>query len=205
MAAASASSASASLLLAASIVPGSIIADQILRGFASHKAAKICCISKRLEKEPYVVRRPCVNAETLTPLACVLEPRPHNLLGPVPHDQPEVSPCRSVGGFRPIRSRKPRPAAACRAGAARPHGERDPRACHGRGRAGEIRPSRPADGRGRYGNRAVHSLHEIGSSRSGLAGPRPLRAFGRAWLDADLRAAPPARLRKDDDRGDQAL
>ena len=85
------------------------------------------------------------------------------------------------------------------------HGERHPRAGDGRGRAGEIRPSRPADGRGRHRDRAVHAVPEIRSGRSGLARPRPLRALGRPRLDADLRAASSPRLRGDDDRADQAL
>ena len=37
--------------------------------------------------------------------------------------------------------------------------------------------------------------------RSALARPRPLRAVGRPWLDADLCAAAPDRLRPADDRG----
>ena len=87
----------------------------------------------------------------------------------------------------------------------RPHGERHPGARHGCGGAGEIRPSRPADGRGRYRDRAVHAVPQARSGRSEMAGPRPLRALGRPRLDADLRAALSARLRGDDDRRDQAL
>ena len=83
---------------------------------------------------------------------------------------------------------------------ARPHGERHPRARDGRGRAGEVRPSRPADGRGRHRDRAVHAIPEIRSGRSDMARPRPLRALGRPRLDAALRAAVSARLRGDDDR-----
>ena len=83
-------------------------------------------------------------------------------------------------------SRNAAPAARARS---RPHGERHPRAGDGRGRAGEVRPSRPADGRGRYRDRAVHPLPQIRSGRSGLARPRPLRALGRPRLDAALRAA----------------
>jgi transketolase len=42
-------------------------------------------------------------------------------------------------------------------------------------------------------------------SRARLAGPRPLRAVGRPRLDAALCAAAPHRLRRHDDRRDQAL
>ena len=88
---------------------------------------------------------------------------------------------------------------------ARPHGQCHPRAGDGCGRAGEVRASRPADGRGRHRDRAVHALSEIRSGRSRLARPRPLRAVGRPRLDADLRAAASPRLRADDDRGTAAL
>ena len=43
------------------------------------------------------------------------------------------------------------------------------------------------------------------ADRAALAGPRPLRAVGRARLDAALRAAAPDRLRRHDARRDQAL
>ena len=43
------------------------------------------------------------------------------------------------------------------------------------------------------------------AERAGLAGPRPLRAVGRARVDAALRAAVPDRLSGDDDRGDREL
>src|SRR5262249_16401430 len=76
---------------------------------------------------------------------------------------------------------------------------------HGRGRTGEIRPSRPAHGRGRRRDRAVHAVSQVRCRRPRLARPRPLRAVGRSRLDADLRAALSPRLREDDDRGDQAL
>ena len=92
-----------------------------------------------------------------------------------------------------------------RARRSRPHGERHPRAGDGRGRKGQIRPSRPAHGRGRCRHRAVHPLPQIRSGRSGLARPRPLRALGRPRLDAALRAVVSPRLRGDDDRRDQAL
>ena len=107
--------------------------------------------------------------------------------------------------------RNPRPgstfsrSSSGRARGTRPHGQRHPRAGHGCGRAGEVRPSGPADGRGRYRHRAVHALPQIRSGRSGLARPRPLRAVGRPRLDAALRAALSPRLRDDDDRRDQAL
>ena len=85
------------------------------------------------------------------------------------------------------------------------HGQRHPRAGDGCGRAGEIRPSGPAHGRGRHRDRAVHALSEIRSGRSGMAGSRPLRALGRPRLDAALRTPLSSRLREDDDRRDQAL
>ena len=78
------------------------------------------------------------------------------------------------------------------------HGQCHPRAGDGRGRAGEIRPSRPADGRGRRRDRAVHAVPEIRSGGPGLARPRPLRALGRPRLDAALRAALSHRLCGDD-------
>jgi hypothetical protein len=67
------------------------------------------------------------------------------------------------------------------------YGQCDPRAGDGRGRTGEIRPSWPADGRRRYGDRAVLEIPEIRSGRSGVARPRPFRALGRPRLDAALR------------------
>ena len=82
----------------------------------------------------------------------------------------------------------------------RPHGQCHSRPGDGRGGTGEIRPSRLADGRGRYRDRAVHALSEIRSGRSGLARPRPFRAVGRPRLDADLRAVASRRLRGGDDR-----
>ena len=60
---------------------------------------------------------------------------------------------------------------------------------HGCRREGEIRPSGPADGRGRHRHRAVHAVPEIRRRRSEMAGPRPLRALGRPRLDAALCAA----------------
>ena len=67
------------------------------------------------------------------------------------------------------------------------------------------RTSGHAHGRGGHRDRAVHAFPEVRSGRSGLAGPRPLRALGRPRLDAALRALLSSRLREDDDRGDQAL
>ena len=134
---------------------------------------------------------------SLTPLARMLEPPAATPSRPS-HDHSEVASRRRSGSRRTIRR------GVC-ARSARPHGERHPRARDGRGRAGEIRPSRPADGRGRHRDRAVHPLSEVRSRRSVLARPRPLRALGRPRLDADLLAAASARLRADDHRGAQAL
>src|SRR5665213_884738 len=66
-----------------------------------------------------------------------------------------------------------------------------PRQCHsrpddGRGRAGQVRPSRPADGHGGCRDGAVLAFPELRPDRSALAGPRPLRAVGRARFDAAL-------------------
>ena len=69
---------------------------------------------------------------------------------------------------------------------------------------GQVRPSRHADGHGRRRDRAVHPIPEVRCLGARLAGPRPLRAVGRAWLDAALRAAPSHRLSRHDDRGAQA-
>ena len=85
------------------------------------------------------------------------------------------------------------------------YGECDPRARDGRRRKGEIRPSRAADGRRRYRHRAVHAVPEIRCRRSGMAGPRPLRAIGRARLDAALCAALPHRQYRHDARPAQAF
>ncbi len=85
------------------------------------------------------------------------------------------------------------------------HGQCDPRAGDGRGRTGEIRPSWPAHGRRRYGDRAVLEIPEIRSGRSGVARPRPFRALGRPRLDADLCTVVSHRLRVGDHRRDQAL
>ncbi|MGY3362225.1 hypothetical protein ACVWZK_008888 [Bradyrhizobium sp. GM0.4] len=91
------------------------------------------------------------------------------------------------------------------AGRSQPYGQCDPRPCHGRRREGEIGSSGPADGRRRHGDRAVHAIPEIRRRRAGLAGPRPLRALGRARLDADLFAAVSDRQPRDDDRPAQGL
>ena len=75
------------------------------------------------------------------------------------------------------------------AGRSFPYGQCDSRPRHGRRREGQIRPSRPADGRRRHRHRAVHAVPEIRRRRSKMAGPRPFRAFGRARLDAAVCAA----------------
>ena len=101
-------------------------------------------------------------------------------------------------------TRRP-PAPPARQPAPAPHGERLARARDGRGRKGQFRPSRHADGHGRRGDRAVHAVPQIRSAGAGLARPRPLRAVGRARLDAALRAAAPARLSRHDARRAEAL
>ncbi len=84
-----------------------------------------------------------------------------------------------------------------------PYGQCDPRAGHGCCRKGQIRASRPADGRRRHRHRAVHAVPEIRRRRSALAGPRPFCSFGRAWLDAAIRAALPHRQCRHDAGADQ--
>ena len=70
-----------------------------------------------------------------------------------------------------------------------PYGQRDPWPFDGCRREGEIRPSRPANGRRRYRHGAVHAVPEIRCRRAELAGPRPFRALGRPRLDAALLVA----------------
>ena len=53
---------------------------------------------------------------------------------------------------------------------------------------------RHADGHGGRCGGAVHQVHEVRRERAQLAGPRPLRAFGRPRLDAALFGALPHRL-----------
>ena len=74
------------------------------------------------------------------------------------------------------------------------HGQRDPRARHGRGPEGEVRPPRHADGHGRRRDGAVLAVPEVRPRRPALARPRPLRALRRPRLDAALCAALPDRL-----------
>ena len=74
-----------------------------------------------------------------------------------------------------------------------PYGQCDSWPCHGCRGKGQIRPSRPADGRRRRRHRPVHAIFEIRRGGPEMAGPRPFCAFGRAWLDAALRAAVPHR------------
>ena len=66
---------------------------------------------------------------------------------------------------------------------------------HGRGRGGEVRPPRHADGDGRDRRRAVAPPPVAQPRESALGRPRPLRAVQRPRLDAALRAAAPHRLR----------
>ena len=70
--------------------------------------------------------------------------------------------------------------------------------------AGEVRPSRSADGRGADGVRPVDALPAPSPGRSGVARSRPVRPVRRPRLDAALRAPPPHGLRPPA-RGDQAL
>src|SRR5579883_3123398 len=81
------------------------------------------------------------------------------------------------------------------------NGKRDSSPRHGRGRGREVRPSRHAHGRRGYRDGAVCELPQIRSAASRLARSRPLRAVGRAWVDASLFPPPPHRLSGDDDRG----
>ncbi len=75
----------------------------------------------------------------------------------------------------------------------------------GRRRAeGELRPPRPADGRGRAGLRALDPVPAAQPGRPRLARPRPLRPLGRSRLDAALLAAAPDGLRPVA-RADQAV
>ena len=100
----------------------------------------------------------------------------------------------------PPRNRRARP---CRS--ATPPRQRHPGARHGRGRAGEVRPSRHAHGHGRRRHRAVDAIPQPRPAASRLARPRPLRALGRPRLDAALRAAVPHRLPGHDARRAAAL
>ena len=86
--------------------------------------------------------------------------------------------------------------------AARPDGQCHSRARHGCRAGRQERPSRDADGNGGCRHRSVHEVPEIRSATAGLAGPRPLRAFSRSWLDAALRVAAPHRLPGHDNGGD---
>ena len=61
--------------------------------------------------------------------------------------------------------------------------------------AGELRASRRPDGRGADGVRALDAVPPPLPDEPGMARPGPLRAVGRACLDAPLLAAPPDRLR----------
>ena len=122
--------------------------------------------------------------------------------------------CRGWVTFRPVRPARPRRAglrAHCRdayahdrrchararlLGRAQPprSGQRDPRARDGCGRGGQVRPSRHAHGHGGRRDRPVHAVPALRPGRARVARSRPLRAVGRARLDAALRAALPDRL-----------
>ncbi len=86
---------------------------------------------------------------------------------------------------------------ACR-GQPQGHGQQHSVPGDGRGREGQVRPSRHAHGHGRRGDRAVPTLPALRPGTPRLAGPGPLPAVGRPRLDAALRAALPLRLREDD-------
>ena len=73
--------------------------------------------------------------------------------------------------------------------------QRDPRARHGRGGGGAVRPSWNADGVGAGRVRAVAPIPAARSAASRLARPRPLRAVLRPRLHAAIRAAVSLRLR----------
>ena len=79
-------------------------------------------------------------------------------------------------------------------------GPRAARAGDGRRPAGQLRPSRHADGHGRHRRGALAPSPEARSGHVRLGRPRPLRALQRPRLDAALRAAAPERLRPVDRR-----
>ena len=85
------------------------------------------------------------------------------------------------------------------------HGQCHPRAGDGRRAEGQFRPSRHADGHGGCRDGAVQPLHQHRPVKARLAGPRPLRALGRTWLDAAICAALSARLRGYADRAAEAF
>src|SRR5690606_12534148 len=73
--------------------------------------------------------------------------------------------------------------------------DRHPRACAGCSGRRQFGPFRNADGHGPRGDRAVREAPEVRSQGPALARPRPLHPVGRPWLDADLCALAPDRLR----------
>ncbi len=68
-----------------------------------------------------------------------------------------------------------------------------PRAGDGRGAGGELGASGHADGAGPGGLHAVDAVPAVRPRAAGVGQPRPVRALGRARLDAALRAAAPVR------------
>src|SRR5262245_12047405 len=64
-----------------------------------------------------------------------------------------------------------------------------------RSSAGQLRPSRPADGHGPRGLCALDALPEAQSMQSSLVRPRPFHSLGWAWLDAALQPTAPDWLR----------
>ncbi len=77
-------------------------------------------------------------------------------------------------------------------------GQRHPRAFHGRGAEGQLRPSRRPHGHGRHRRSPVERLPQAQPGAPEVGGSRPLRAVQRPRLDAALFAAAPDRLRPAD-------
>ena len=92
----------------------------------------------------------------------------------------------------------PIPGACRRIDIAPADGQRHPRAVHGRRAAGQLRPSRRADGHGRHRRGAVGPPPAPQPGQPALGRPRPLRAVERPRLDAAVCAAAPDRLRPAD-------
>jgi hypothetical protein len=73
------------------------------------------------------------------------------------------------------------------------YGRLHPVSFHGRGAAGQERPSRRAYGHGRHRDRSLHGFHAVRCCRSALVRPRPLPAVEWPRLDAALQPALPDR------------
>ena len=118
-----------------------------------------------------------------------LPPRLHRQPRPVPLDadlrsarSTRVDPAGAELRARHVQRRESRRCRVSETRAAR-H-QRDPRAGHGRGAEGELRPPGHADGARAAGARAVHADHALRRERARLARPRPLRPVDRARVDA---------------------